>query len=86
MADYLLGIDNGGSEIKCAVFNTTGSMLSVARKRLPLDQPAPGYTQRDARAVWKANAAAIREAIVESGVLSREIRAVGLTGYGNGML
>ncbi|HCU08169.1 MAG TPA: carbohydrate kinase [Clostridiales bacterium] len=86
MGDYLLGIDNGGSEIKCAVFSTSGDTRCVTRRRLSMDQPSPGFTQRDARAVWKANAEAIREAIAKSGVLAEEIRAVGLTGYGNGML
>lgn len=86
MTGYLIGIDNGGSEIKCGLFRLSGEAVVVTGRRLPLDQPHPGWTQRDAEAVWRASAEAIREALAVSGVPAREIRAVGLTGYGNGML
>lgn len=86
MAGYLIGIDNGGSEIKCALFDLTGKTVMIARRRLPLDQPHPGWTERDAEAVWRASAETIRETVTGSGISPREILAAGLTGYGNGML
>lgn len=85
MKQYLIGIDNGGSEIKCAVFNLQGKEVSVASRRLPIFIPAPGYTERNAVDVWEANADAIGEAIAKAGIKGSDILAVGLTGYGNGL-
>lgn len=85
MKQYLMGIDNGGSEIKCAVFGMDGEEIAVAGRRLPISVPAPGFTERDALQVWEANAEAIREAIEKAGISGKQIKAVGLTGYGNGL-
>ena len=85
MEQYLLGIDNGGSEIKCAVFALDGREISVASRRLPIQIPQLGYTERDARDVWNANAQAISEALNKAGVRGEQVLAVGLTGYGNGL-
>ena len=86
MADYLIGIDNGGSEIKCALFDASGNSLGVARRRVRMEIPRPGWTERNPAEVWSANASAIREVIQNAEVAASEIRAVGLTGYGNGIV
>lgn len=85
MKQYLMGIDNGGSEIKCAIFGMDGEEIAVAGRRLPISVPAPGFTERDALQVWEANAEAIRESIEKAGISGKQIKAVGLTGYGNGL-
>lgn len=85
MSRYLMGIDNGGSEIKCAVFDLEGREISAATRRLPIFIPAPGYTERNTLEVWTANAAVIREALEKAGAFGEDILAVGLTGYGNGL-
>jgi L-xylulokinase len=82
---YLIGIDNGGSETKCAVFDLLGRELSVASRRLPILTPYEGWTERDAEAVWLANVAVLAEAIRGSRIEAADIAAVGLTGYGNGL-
>lgn len=85
MDRYLLGIDNGGSEIKCALFDLTGKEHAVASRRLPIQIPEPDFTERDALQVWEANADAIREVLEKSGVPGEAVAAIGLTGYGNGI-
>ncbi len=85
MKQYLMGIDNGGSEIKCAVFELDGREVAVSGRRLPISVPAPGYSERDGNQVWAANAEAIRETLELAGIRGSQILAVGLTGYGNGL-
>ncbi|ANU46276.1 hypothetical protein ADH76_22055 [Enterocloster clostridioformis] len=68
MNQYLMGIDNGGSEIKCAIFGLDGKESAVVGRRLPISVSAPGYTERDTLQVWEANADAIREAIEKAGI------------------
>lgn len=86
MKKYLLGVDNGGSDIKCAVFDLEGNELAVAGTQVPMDIPQPGFTERDAEQVWMANAKVIREALEKAGVSGDCVAGVGLTGYGNGMV
>ena len=81
---YLIGIDNGGSEIKCAVFSVDGRELAVASRRLPIEVPQPGWSERDSDEVWEKNAEAIREALELAGISGDDVAGVGLTGYGNG--
>ncbi|MBR2683265.1 MAG: hypothetical protein IKE22_08375, partial [Atopobiaceae bacterium] len=81
---FLMGIDNGGSEIKCAVFTLDGQELAVANRRLPIEVPHPGWSERDALEVWKKNAEAIGEAIELADINGADIVGIGLTGYGNG--
>lgn len=81
---YLIGIDNGGSEIKCAVFTLDGQELAVASRRLPIEIPQPGWSERDPLQVWEKNAEAIAEAIDLADINGADIAGVGLTGYGNG--
>jgi Sugar (pentulose and hexulose) kinases len=82
---YLLGIDNGGSIIKCVVFAADGRQVGSGGVTLPLISPAPGMTERGMEEVWDANVQAIRQAIGAAGIDLRDIAAVGLTGYGNGI-
>jgi len=85
MKQYLLGIDNGGTVIKCAVYDLSGRELAVKTERVPLIEPYPGWVERDLDLVWEANAQAIRGAIEKAGITQAEILAIGLTGYGNGV-
>ena len=86
MADrVLIGIDNGGSETKCAVFSLDGRELAVASRRLPIEVPHPGWSERDAKRVWEMNVEAIREALSSAKVTVEQVAGVGLTGYGNGV-
>ena len=82
---YLLGIDNGGTRIKAAVFDQSGREVAVAAEDTPLLIPQPGYQERDMQALWEANARCIREAIRKTGVDADAIAAVGCAGHGKGL-
>ena len=86
MEQYLIGVDNGGSDIKCAVFDLKGREIAVAGTQVPMNIPEPGFTERNADAVWRANVSVIQEALKEADISGDSVAAVGLTGYGNGMV
>ena len=86
MAKYLLGIDNGGSDIKCAIFDTLGKEISTSSTQVKIVTPKAGFTERDANDVWKANVKVIREAIEKANIDSSDIEAIGITAYGNGLV
>ncbi len=85
MKKYLMGIDNGGSTIKCAIFDLQGKVVALSRRSLGMITPKPGMTERDGDEVWLANIEVIKEALAKSGIQSADVLAIGLTGYGNGL-
>ena len=86
MNNYILGIDNGGSDIKCALFDVHGNEIACAATKVAIDTPEPGFTERDCERVWKANVEVIREVLNKSMIDPEDIISVGLTAYGNGLI
>ena len=85
MSKYLLGIDNGSTVVKAAVFSTTGDDIAVAARKIPLLSPYSGYSEVDMNVLWELTVGAIREAIERAGVTSADILGVACTGHGNGL-
>ena len=85
MGQYLLGIDNGSTVSKAAVFDLHGQEIAVASCKAETVYPHPGWTERDMETLWQSTACAIREAIAKSGVRPEAIAGVGNTGHGNGL-
>ena len=53
---YLMGIDNGGTFSKAALFDETGKQISVASVPTVTITPKSGYTERDMDELWRVNA------------------------------
>ena len=85
MADYILGIDAGGTAVKAAVYSLKGEELGVTARPFRPITPAPGHAERDPEQLWTGLCAVIREAMSKAGVTGADIAAVGITGYGNGL-
>ena len=84
MAQYLLGIDNGSTMVKAAVFDLQGNELGVFGDMAIPDSPHPGWYERDMDQLWQANITAIRGALKAAGVEGSDIAALAITGHGNG--
>jgi len=85
MAQYLLGIDNGSTVSKAALFDFHGREIAVASCKADTEYPHPGWTERDMEMLWQCTATAIREVLAKSGVKPEEIAGIGNTGHGNGV-
>ncbi len=85
MKQYILGVDNGGSLSKAAVYEASGEMVSVASESVPQVLTRPGWSEREMDALWRANVDVMRRAVEESGVAADDIVAITLTGHGNGL-
>lgn len=81
----LLGIDSGLTVTKAVIFDQDGSVLSVARRRVPQSMPQPRFVERDMIGLWQATAQAIAEAIELSGRGADDIKAVAATAHGDGV-
>ena len=82
---YLVGIDNGGTFSKAAVFDEDGRQMAVASEPTVTITPKPGYTERDMNELWEVNAKAVRGAIDKSGIDPKEIAGVSFSGHGKGL-
>lgn len=82
---YFIGLDNGGSVTKAGLFDEMGNEVAIASV---LAQPIisrPGYVERDANALFMANVNCIKEIIEKSKIDPVLIKAVSVTGHGNGL-
>lgn len=80
---YLLGLDNGGTMTKAALFDETGREVATASRETPLTTPHPGWNERDMEALWQANVACIREVL--EGIDPALVSGIGCTGHGKGL-
>ena len=83
--NYLMGIDNGGTFSKAAIFDTEGSQIAVASLPTWVLTPKSGYTERDMEELWQTNAQVIRAVLEKSGIRPSDIAGVSLSGHGKGL-
>ncbi len=82
MKKYFLGIDNGGTACKAAVFDENGVQVCEKSTRIPLAVNSNGRTERNPEVIKEKNLELIRE-IMKS--FDGEISAIGLSGHGKGL-
>lgn len=82
---YLLGIDNGNTVSKAALFDELGREVAVASAGAETFYPRPGWTERSMESLWTSTAQAIRAVIEKAGVKPQDIIGIGNTGHGNGL-
>lgn len=85
MADYFMGLDNGGTLCKAVIFDAEGKAVSSASQELILETPEAGFTERDMNKLWDANCAVMREAVESSELAPADIKAVAISGHGKGL-
>ncbi len=85
MGKYLLGLDNGNTLSKAAIFDLSGKELQVASRKVDTHYPKPGWTERSMASLWQKTAEAIREVIAKAGIQPQEIVGIGCSGHGNGV-
>jgi len=85
MHHYFLGIDNGGTVAKAAIFDETGAEIAIASETIPFSAPKPGFAERDMLDLWQANCRIIQKALQISHVQPTMIAGVACTGHGKGL-
>ncbi|MBE3068790.1 MAG: carbohydrate kinase [Planctomycetes bacterium] len=85
MARYLLGIDNGCTMSKAALFTLDGREVAVASRKTETLSPRPGHMERRVDELWKATAEAIREVLEKARAAPGDVACVACAGHGNGL-
>ena len=65
---YYLGLDNGGTSTKAALFDTEGRQIGVESTATAAITPAPGFVERDMDEMWQDNCRVIRRLREKTGV------------------
>ena len=82
---YYLGLDNGGTATKAAIFDEYGKEIASAGTDTAMLVPRPGFTERDMEEMWEANCRVIRKALEKSGLSGGDIASVAVCGHGKGL-
>lgn len=82
---YLLGVDNGGTAVKAALFDEDGRQIGVASMLLDSITPKQGYSERTLQSLAEANFKVIKRVIDESGVDAAKISGISFSGHGKGL-
>lgn len=82
---WLLGIDAGLTNVKAALFDENGREVTVAARRPPNEEPAPGHVERDLDDLWIGVRDAVRDVLAEGPADGGEIASVGVAGHGHGL-
>ena len=77
---YFLGLDNGGTSTKAALYDANGRVLAVESRDTAVLTPAPDCFERDMEEMWAANCAVIRGVAEKSGVSPGDIAGAAVCG------
>lgn len=80
-----LGLDNGGTTTKAAIFDMKGTEVCVYSVSTDMLTPTPDQNERDMEEMWKANCLVIRSVLEKSGLSADDIAGVGICGHGKGL-
>ncbi len=82
---YYLGLDNGGTTTKAALFDAEGNEVGICSKATAMIAVRPGYTERDMEEMWEANCSVIKGVLEETGISADDVAGVGICGHGKGL-
>lgn len=82
---YFLGLDNGGTTTKAALYDEAGKELAVSSVETQVFTPAPGFCERDMEEMWDANCHVIRSLLEKTAVNPQNIAGIAVCGHGKGL-
>lgn len=82
---YFIGIDNGGTVTKAALFDENGKQISSASRHTDLIVEQSGFTERNTDELLSANFDVIRHCVQASGINPGNVAGIGITGHGKGL-
>ena len=81
---YLLGLDNGSTVTKAALYHIGGEEIAVSGVQVKPIMERVGFVERDMDELWQANAKAIRDVVRKAGIDAADIIGVAVSGHGCG--
>ncbi|MBQ6322276.1 MAG: carbohydrate kinase [Lachnospiraceae bacterium] len=82
---YFIGLDNGGTATKAAVFDRTGKQLGSCSMATAMLTPKPEFVERDMEEMWDANCAVVKGVLEKTGIDPADVAGIGVAGHGKGL-
>lgn len=87
MKQYLIGIDAGNTNSKVVIFDEEGNIQSTASTpSLRFIHRRAGFEEFDVDELWDLISKCIKEAIQKAKINAKNIKGIGVTSFGNGIL
>ncbi|MBM3705556.1 MAG: carbohydrate kinase [Actinobacteria bacterium] len=84
MKNYVVGIDAGTSIVKSVIFNLRLDEIAKTETKLEVETPQSEWSEIDMNRLWEIIKSSIKTSIKNSGIYSKEVAAVSITGQGSG--
>ena len=75
---YYIGLDNGGTTTKAALFDSAGRELAVCSVSTAMLTPQPDFVERDMEEMWQANCRVLRGVLEKANVSPQDVACVGV--------
>lgn len=85
MGKYVIGVDNGGTFIKAALYDEKGNLAALAREPGKTIIPRPGQVEIDLNELWDINCRCIARVLEISGISNSQVECLGFAGQGKGV-
>ena len=79
MKKYILTLDEGTTSARAIIFDKDGNIISVAQNEFTQIYPAPSFVEHNATEILSAQYSCATQAIINAGINTGEIAAVGIT-------
>lgn len=87
MSEYLIGIDAGCTSSKVVIFDKEGQILSTASTpSMRFKKRRDDFEEFDVNELWNLISKCIHEAIENAGIDAGDIKGIGVTSFGNGVV
>ena len=82
---YFIGLDNGGTTTKAAIFDSTGKQIDSCSMETAMLTPRPEFVERDMEEMWDANCAVVKGVLEKTGIAPEDVAGLGICGHGKGL-
>lgn len=83
--NYFLGIDNGGTKTKAAIYDEYGREIAICSADTQAICLKPGFVERSMNEMWETNCLVVRGALEKSGLDNSQIMGIAVCGHGKGL-
>lgn len=85
MEDYIIGIDNGGTYIKAALFDGSGRQVLLEKEPSVVVAAKGARVELDQEQLWEANCRCVSRLIKNSRINPSAVNCIGVAGQGKGL-
>jgi len=83
--NYYIGIDNGGTTTKAALFTGSGKEVGICSTETKTIISKPGFAERDMEEMWQANCYVLKNLLKKTAVDPSQIAGIACCGHGKGL-